>query len=60
MKEYGQLDIVVNNAGILDERDWERALDVNLVSVTGVCGIPSWLVYPAEQVIPEAKRLSEK
>ena len=33
VKEHGRLDIVVNNAAIMDERDWERTLNVNLVSV---------------------------
>ena len=31
-KEHGRLDIVVNNAAIMDEKDWERTLNVNLVS----------------------------
>ena len=28
---FGTLDIVVNNAGILDEIDWEKEVDINLV-----------------------------
>lgn len=28
---FGTLDIVCNNAGILDEDNWELAIDVNLV-----------------------------
>ena len=28
---FGTLDIVVNNAGILDEIDWEKQVDINLV-----------------------------
>jgi hypothetical protein len=28
---FGTLDIVVNNAGILDETEWEKAVDINLV-----------------------------
>ena len=28
---YGQLDIVVNNAGILDEVDWVKSININLV-----------------------------
>ena len=34
VKEHGRLDIVVNNAAIMDERDWEETLSVNLVSVS--------------------------
>lgn len=33
MNEYGKLDILVNNAAIMDEKDWERTLSVNLNSV---------------------------
>ena len=32
VKEHGRLDIVVNNAAIMDENDWDKTLDVNLVS----------------------------
>ena len=28
---FGTLDIVVNNAGILDENEWEKQVDINLV-----------------------------
>lgn len=28
----GGIDIVINNAGILDERRWEREIAVNIVS----------------------------
>ncbi|KAJ3609902.1 hypothetical protein NHX12_021996 [Muraenolepis orangiensis] len=31
--QFGQLDIVVNNAGINNEKDWERTIQVNLTSV---------------------------
>lgn len=33
VKENERLDVVVNNAAIMDERNWERTLDVNLNSV---------------------------
>ena len=33
MKEtLGSLDIVCNNAGIVNETDWEKLLSINLVS----------------------------
>ena len=31
VEKYGNLDIVVNNAGIVDEIDWERTVNINLV-----------------------------
>ena len=31
IETFGALDIVVNNAGILDEIDWEKEVDINLV-----------------------------
>lgn len=31
--EFGQIDILVNSAGVLDEVDTEKCLKVNLVSV---------------------------
>lgn len=31
VEKYGNLDIVVNNAGIVDEIDWKRTVDINLV-----------------------------
>lgn len=30
---YHQLDIVINNAAIVDEVDWEKMLSVNLVCI---------------------------
>ncbi|EFA12383.1 15-hydroxyprostaglandin dehydrogenase [NAD(+)]-like [Tribolium castaneum] len=33
VETYNQLDIVVNNAGIVDEFDWKRTIDINLVAV---------------------------
>ena len=34
---YGALHIVCNNAGIADEIEWERTLQVNLVSIGVFC-----------------------
>lgn len=31
-KTFGGIDIVCNNAGIVDESQWRKMLDVNLVS----------------------------
>ena len=31
IEKYGNLDIVVNNAGIVNEIDWKRTVDINLV-----------------------------
>lgn len=30
--KFNQLDIVVNNAAVIDEFDWKKCVDVNLVS----------------------------
>ena len=30
---FGQIDIVVNNAGGINERDWEQTLQLNLVNI---------------------------
>ena len=32
-KSMGSIDIVINNAGVLDERRWEREIAVNIVSI---------------------------
>ena len=37
IKQFGHLDIVCNNAGIGDELDWERTIDVNLVCCSNEC-----------------------
>jgi len=29
---FGRLDIVINNAGINNEKNWEKTIEVNLVS----------------------------
>jgi len=29
----GNIDIVINNAGVLDERRWEKEISVNIVSI---------------------------
>ncbi|KAK7929779.1 hypothetical protein WMY93_006174 [Mugilogobius chulae] len=31
--QFGHLDIVINNAGIINEKDWEKSIQVNLTSV---------------------------
>uniref|UniRef100_A0A3Q4N9A2 15-hydroxyprostaglandin dehydrogenase n=2 Tax=Neolamprologus brichardi TaxID=32507 RepID=A0A3Q4N9A2_NEOBR len=31
--QFGRLDIVINNAGITNEKDWEKTIQVNLTSV---------------------------
>lgn len=31
VEKYGRLDIVVNNAGIVDEIDWQKTVNINLV-----------------------------
>jgi short-subunit dehydrogenase involved in D-alanine esterification of teichoic acids len=31
IETFGTLDIVVNNAGIIDEIEWEKEVDINLV-----------------------------
>lgn len=33
VKMFGRLDIVINNAGINNEKNWEKTIDVNLTSV---------------------------
>ncbi|KXJ18506.1 15-hydroxyprostaglandin dehydrogenase [NAD(+)] isoform X2 [Exaiptasia diaphana] len=33
ISKYGRLDIVCNNAGIIDEKNWMRTLDINLKAV---------------------------
>ena len=32
MSKFGRVDICVNNAGIMDERVWEKMIEVNTVS----------------------------
>lgn len=33
MKVFNRLDIVINNAGVMNDRFWELEVDVNLVSI---------------------------
>ncbi|XP_059408499.1 15-hydroxyprostaglandin dehydrogenase [NAD(+)]-like isoform X2 [Carassius carassius] len=33
VKKFGRLDIVINNAGINNEKNWEKTIEVNLTSV---------------------------
>lgn len=35
--KYGKLDIVVNNAGVVDEKNWHKAVDINLVRICVPC-----------------------
>lgn len=34
---FGHLDIVINNAGIMNDRFWELEVDINLVSIYFIC-----------------------
>jgi len=31
IETFGTLDIVVNNAGIIEQNEWEKEVDINLV-----------------------------
>ncbi|XP_010774312.1 15-hydroxyprostaglandin dehydrogenase [NAD(+)]-like, partial [Notothenia coriiceps] len=33
VEQFGRLDIVINNAGINNEKNWEKTIQVNLTSV---------------------------
>lgn len=33
IEHFGRLDIVVNNAGVNNEKDWESTIQINLVSI---------------------------
>lgn len=33
VKDFGGLDIVINNAGVLNDAQWELMLNVNVVSM---------------------------
>ncbi|RXM29152.1 15-hydroxyprostaglandin dehydrogenase [NAD(+)] [Acipenser ruthenus] len=33
VEHFGKLDIVINNAGINNEKNWEKTIEVNLTSV---------------------------
>lgn len=35
IEAYGQIDIVINNAGILNDIKWELEININLVSCGG-------------------------
>ena len=39
---FGSLDIVCNNAGIVDESNWEKLLSINLVSEWSILHGDSW------------------
>ena len=39
---YKQIDIVVNNAGIGDESNWDAMIDINLVCIESEDGNDSW------------------
>lgn len=34
IENYGNIDILINSAGIMDEINWERSLQVNLVGIS--------------------------
>lgn len=42
---YGQLDLVVNNAGIVNEKNWQQCIDVNLVTISPVTGHLSSILF---------------
>ncbi|KFM64614.1 15-hydroxyprostaglandin dehydrogenase [NAD(+)], partial [Stegodyphus mimosarum] len=33
IKTFGRIDLLINNAGILNEHEWKRVIDVNFVGV---------------------------
>lgn len=34
VKKFGNIDILINNAGICDESQWEKEISVNVASIT--------------------------
>ena len=43
-EEFGGIDIVCNNAGILKEAEWRKMLDINLVYDNNLLIIISWSI----------------
>lgn len=37
IETFGQIDILINNAGILNDFKWELEIDINLVSSSFLC-----------------------
>ncbi|GBP98086.1 15-hydroxyprostaglandin dehydrogenase [Eumeta japonica] len=35
LRDYDHLDVLVNNAGVLDESNWKKCIDINLTSLIG-------------------------
>ena len=39
IKQFGKVDVLLNNAGIVDDVDWERTFQVNAVSLMSLIHI---------------------
>lgn len=53
IEKYKQLDIVFNNAGVLDETNIEKTININLVGVLNGCNIARDLLFK-NKIGPEA------
>uniref|UniRef100_A0A8C1XQ31 15-hydroxyprostaglandin dehydrogenase n=1 Tax=Cyprinus carpio TaxID=7962 RepID=A0A8C1XQ31_CYPCA len=42
VKKFGRLDIVINNAGINNEKNWEKTIEVNLVRIYAALNHAKW------------------
>uniref|UniRef100_A0A8B9HNJ1 15-hydroxyprostaglandin dehydrogenase n=1 Tax=Astyanax mexicanus TaxID=7994 RepID=A0A8B9HNJ1_ASTMX len=52
VEQFGRLDIVINNAGINNEKNWEKTIEVNLVGtdIYSVLGLGCFAVICADRV----------
>ena len=51
-EQNGKLDIVCNNAGINEGKDWQKTIDLNLVGVTSVPSLISKLLQNRWNLTP--------
>ena len=42
---FGRIDVIINNAGILNEKQWKRMIEVNFVSTKHCCLTIFLIVY---------------
>uniref|UniRef100_A0A8B9HPI8 15-hydroxyprostaglandin dehydrogenase n=1 Tax=Astyanax mexicanus TaxID=7994 RepID=A0A8B9HPI8_ASTMX len=55
VEQFGRLDIVINNAGINNEKNWEKTIEVNLVGtdIYSVLGLETQRsFYKARNILP--------
>lgn len=55
VEKFGYIDILLNNAGIIDDRNWEKEVAINIVSLLHICNFLTNIIISCSRKLPQVK-----